>query len=1217
MKRFAILSLTVLLATAWSTSALAGNPPSSKRGFGENNLGYLADMQALAKGCTWWYNWGHTPNKTHEQYLATGEYIEFVPMTWNGGYQLETLRDYYKSHPKDKFLLGFNEPNFKAQSNMTPAQAAEKWPALEALADELGLQLVAPALNYPDGAINDGVKYQPEEWMDGFIAAYKQQNDGREPRMDYLALHCYMDQPQALISFVENFARRYNRQVWLTEFCAWESGTLTADTQLSTMVQKLALLEKSEWVFRYAWFKARNANVYPYYNLVEYPNSSRGITAGTYTKVGFAYVHMSTFNADRYYAPGEDIPVNEFIDFNNIKDIHPGLDPQTRDSVEIGMQGTGLSLTYQIDVPEAGTYQLLLRAARPSGSASLKPRINILDGQGNALVSKYTMEPGADTLTYVPYLFDLTLPAGRQTLTIQKDNARACNLSLIRLARRFDSDDEDLKPHQGTAPDTHTGGGEGPGNDPGREEGNWGDDNVKVSDAKTAPFTFSTQERYYAVFLDETTRQRAGIAAADFVNLGDNGGSQNSYNWAGTYTYADITGQNSFGVTGNYVSLVVGDQGWSGLGYNVNAAQGDLDLSAINQDYSFHMAVKSTSTKTLYFYLTDGQGHTARILLGDEWWTEVPQGAGDQHRFIPVANFKRDGEWHNIDIPMSYLTAKYGLNFSTDTDYDGNIFCVMAGGTAGTDVAFDAVFFHGPKDSKPDTAAGTYDLQVSSAAEHPFAFSKSDRYYLIFLDGNTRQANLSEKQIVDCGPNGTNRQLYPWADTFTFPAATDENSFGVGSDYMNCRVGTAGWSGLGYFVGASDRPLNLSGINDDFTLHFAVKTTYTGMLEFELVDAMGNGGWVVLGEGDGTFEGHKILGNFPRDGQWHNIDVPIKLLANEWAVNFSTATNFTGNLFCFLAGGVADTEVGVDAVFIYGSEASAQKSEVAGAATLDARSITIQKAADHPFRLPLDQDNDYYVIFLDGETQAQIPDGHLIYLGPNGTTQNVYPWEGTLVGGDPVGDNTFGVTAGYQCWEATDKGWLGMGYNIEATAGVDLSGITSDYTLHFAVKSTSPVNYHYTVVDGNGNSCYLNLGTDDAWENGGTIKPIGNFERTGEWYHVEVPVSWLMKQGLDFTTCTRFRAGNLFNITAAGTTIEGVDYGIVAGTPVDYDAIFFYGPSRKATGLQAPRAAASEAETLVARPGVYDLSGRRLADRLSEVALPHGIYIVDGKKVLR
>lgn len=444
MKKTFIIITVLMLTAVLSLSAQR----SYKRGFGENNLGYIQDLRVLAQGCTWWYNWGGASNKTHENFLTEGGEMEFTPMAWNGNYNIDDLRQYYQSHPQDKFLLGFNEPNFRAQANMTPAQAAEKWVALEQLAEELDLKLVAPALNYPDGAINDGVTYQPKAWMDGFIRAYKEQNDGREPRIDFMALHCYMDSPQAMIGFVEDFAQTYNKKVWLTEFCAWENSSLTAETQQQSMVQKLVLLEKSEWVYRYAWFKARNSNSYPYYNLVEYPNVTKQISAGTLTNLGFAYVHMSTCDTVKYYKPGEIIPVNAFVDASNLKDIQWGLDPQTRDSVELGM-GASTSVTYQIEVPEAGQYQLLIRAARAEGNASLTPRLNILDNDGQALVSKYVLEPGETSLTYVPYVFDVQLKAGRQTITLQKDNARACNLSLIKLNKTISADDPDLKTSTG------------------------------------------------------------------------------------------------------------------------------------------------------------------------------------------------------------------------------------------------------------------------------------------------------------------------------------------------------------------------------------------------------------------------------------------------------------------------------------------------------------------------------------------------------------------------------------------------------------------------------------------------------------------------------------------------------------------------------------------------------------------------------------------------
>lgn len=58
---------------------------------------------------------------------------------------------YLTAHPGVEYLLGFNEPNIAwtaGGSSMTPQQAADAWPRLEKIADDYGLKLVAPALNF-------------------------------------------------------------------------------------------------------------------------------------------------------------------------------------------------------------------------------------------------------------------------------------------------------------------------------------------------------------------------------------------------------------------------------------------------------------------------------------------------------------------------------------------------------------------------------------------------------------------------------------------------------------------------------------------------------------------------------------------------------------------------------------------------------------------------------------------------------------------------------------------------------------------------------------------------------------------------------------------------------------------------------------------------------------------------------------------------------------
>ena len=53
-------------------------------------------------------------------------------------------------------LLGFNEPNIGGQAEMTPAQAAEHWPAVVAAASDRNIPLVvSPAMTYVTTAVTE------------------------------------------------------------------------------------------------------------------------------------------------------------------------------------------------------------------------------------------------------------------------------------------------------------------------------------------------------------------------------------------------------------------------------------------------------------------------------------------------------------------------------------------------------------------------------------------------------------------------------------------------------------------------------------------------------------------------------------------------------------------------------------------------------------------------------------------------------------------------------------------------------------------------------------------------------------------------------------------------------------------------------------------------------------------------------------------------------
>jgi hypothetical protein len=120
--RAIVLFLIVLLINF----NLSGQNKSPKRGICGDASG--KDLSAFAPFISWYYNWSIQPPSVSKGELSG---IEWVPMQW-GAVKADQVTTIASSIPAgSKFLLGFNEPNFKSQSNLTPAQAAAMWPYLE------------------------------------------------------------------------------------------------------------------------------------------------------------------------------------------------------------------------------------------------------------------------------------------------------------------------------------------------------------------------------------------------------------------------------------------------------------------------------------------------------------------------------------------------------------------------------------------------------------------------------------------------------------------------------------------------------------------------------------------------------------------------------------------------------------------------------------------------------------------------------------------------------------------------------------------------------------------------------------------------------------------------------------------------------------------------------------------------------------------------------
>lgn len=244
------------------------------------------DLQALAPGVKWWYNWSSLLDATGAAGVYQSLGVGYVPMQWNSQLNNATVTAaaLVANIPAGtRYLLGFNEPNFRLQAALTPRQAAALWPVLEAVARQKNLLLVSPAVNYCGDCVSDnGVTYySPVRYLDDFFAACP------GCQVDHIAVHTYVCEEKYLREKIAEL-KKYNKPIWLTEFACGDmpASQITLPVQQKYLLDALNYLEKEPAIFRYAWFSGRN-NEIPNINLL-------APASGQLTALGQEYVSRPT-----------------------------------------------------------------------------------------------------------------------------------------------------------------------------------------------------------------------------------------------------------------------------------------------------------------------------------------------------------------------------------------------------------------------------------------------------------------------------------------------------------------------------------------------------------------------------------------------------------------------------------------------------------------------------------------------------------------------------------------------------------------------------------------------------------------------------------------------------------------------------------------------------------------------------------------------------------
>jgi hypothetical protein len=199
-------------------------------------------------GAHWMYSWG---NELREEIPGN---VEYVPMFWGKGSVTDENINRIKQLVADgkvKYILGFNEPDGKAQANMSVDQAIELWPRLE----EIGVPIGSPATVSPNNA-----------WMVEFM----QKAEANNLRIDFITVHHYGG-PDVLnlVNKLKETYIKYNKPIWITEFAVADWGASSPQSNryseakvLAFMNNALTALDEISWIHRYSWFDGRQAPLF-------------------------------------------------------------------------------------------------------------------------------------------------------------------------------------------------------------------------------------------------------------------------------------------------------------------------------------------------------------------------------------------------------------------------------------------------------------------------------------------------------------------------------------------------------------------------------------------------------------------------------------------------------------------------------------------------------------------------------------------------------------------------------------------------------------------------------------------------------------------------------------------------------------------------------------------------------------------------------------------
>lgn len=710
------------------------------------------------------------------------------------------------------------------------------------------------------------------------------------------------------------------------------------------------------------------------------------------------------------------------------------------------------------------------------------------------------------------------------------------------------------------APDTKT------------EYGYWGSKALDADGNSTFDFTNS----YDAVLIGTSfgvTNGFSGKTTADY-NVDDV--KHFLYIWENTYNAQSSTGVNSFGFNESYNHYTVGSVGWSGLGYASNIS-GGKDLSMIDDDYVFHIGFRGTST----------DGHVShKVIVGNASFTV---GNTSIEGSPIIGDFKRDGSWTYFDVPVTVLKSLAGGElFDNAANYEGNVVAILSGGSQGADLEFDNVFFYknpnvkkGVPTEDNTTKIGQYATKALEGGQSTFDFTNVSKAVLIGTSSGVTDA-LTDVTVKNYNVDEKTNFFWIWdGGDYTGLPSNGKNSFGWDESSTRLQVtGNSTWCGAGYASQGTGKDLSM--IDYTWYLHFAMRGDDALTHPSQTV-TVGNAVFVI---GNAT-SGQQIVGDYRRDGEWYNFDIPVaKLKQIGGGTLFADASNFFGNVFAVATTHSKGAEVNFDQVFFYSKKDGGETPDIP---------TYVKAALDNEGKSTFDVENtgNYVLIGTTGGVTTTLAKKVKADYNVDDVNSALYIWEGTMTASNESGVNSFGYDeGGYPVYTVGTVGWSGLGYASKAQ-GKDMSMVDDTYYLHLGMKATNNASYLIAV----GNAKFA-IGASAFVDGGTSYAPLCDFPRDGKWYNLDIPYSEIEARATKVFDNAEDVTGNVLYFLAGGTT----------GTKLTFDQIFFYNDGSVPSGIDAVK----QNNATTGNNRTYTLSGVEVKGD----NLPKGIYIRNGKKFI-